>query len=147
MKAWTWWFASSSCECCSPSDARANIDSQNFLSWKGPIRTITSSFWLHAGPHRQLGAVPTALDSLFHARCLFVQTLSQTLPWHSSMLFPQALLLSHPYPWQGVGTGWSLGSLQTRAILWLGSPLLQQWGKYSLEFANTLNYCILSLQL
>ena len=47
---------------------------------------------------QQLRAVPTALGSLFHAYRPLVQTLSLTPTCpsqHSSMLFPQALSLSH----------------------------------------------------
>jgi len=43
---------------------------------------------------QQLRAVPTALGSLFHAHSSLIQNPQLPLPWHSSMLFPQALSLS-----------------------------------------------------
>ena len=52
---------------------------------------------------QQLRVMPSALRSLFHAHRPLMKNLSLThltLPWHSSMLFPQVLSLSpHPIPW------------------------------------------------
>jgi len=95
---------------------KVRTESQSILSWKGPIR-INEQVQLPA-PHgttqnsnpmfessaqmpfelQQVGAVPTALGSPFHAHRPLVQPHSQTPSCpspDSSMPFPRALSLSH----------------------------------------------------
>lgn len=54
---------------------------QNTPTWKGSTRIIESNPWLYTGPPK-LGAVPTAMGSLFHAHHSFVKNpfLTPNLP-------------------------------------------------------------------